>query len=315
MRPFRFVLMTAAAGALAAGVATAQTQEKGRYGSDWNRPAAPAVQADRQKLDAMIGELRRMVEKARRARAADPAFLSDLSDLALRYAWPWHVRVLADDFRDGDITRDPAWSVAGGEVRIDRRGEVRTVVEPGMRRETQPSQGNESGRDVAQQLLGAFLQAQQNRQQAEEPRRHRAPREAVLSTPVRLSNEFAIQLTLVSDTRQNGRLEFGVTQGSSGIGYRIAYNAHATPSLEVLRVGSRGTAVIDATRAPVTLEDQAPHTLQLTRARDGRMVLSVDGRDVVTTFDRAFEDGFDGVVIRNAGGDFALRRVAAYGVR
>lgn len=320
MRHPRSVALAMAAAMVILGATTTRAQDpaqdKGRYSSDWNRPsAAQPARPGQQRLDAMIGELRRMIDDARKARAADPVFLRDLSDLARRYAWPWHVRALVDDFRDGDLTRDPAWTVEGGEVRVERHGGLRTVVTPWTARREPPDRDGQTDRgDIGRQILGALLQAQQDRQQADRPR-HRAPREAQLTTPVHLSNAFALQLVVVSGTRESGRLEFGVTQGRAGAGYRVAYNPHGTPGLEILRLGRRGTSVIDATRQPVALEDGQAHTLQLTRARGGRMVLSVDGKDVVDTVDRAFEDDFDGVVIRNAGGDFTIRRVAAYGAR
>ena len=44
------------------------------------------------------------------------------------------------------------------------------------------------------------------------------------------------------------------------------------------------------------------------------MRVLVDGTPVAALADRAFNDGFDRLVIVNRGGDYTLRSVAAYGM-
>ncbi len=90
---------------LMAGAALAQSS---RYG------AFDAGQGDTQEL---VEALRALINEADRGRAADPLFLRDLRDLADRFDNPWHARILFDDFRDGDYTRDPAWRVVSGSAR------------------------------------------------------------------------------------------------------------------------------------------------------------------------------------------------------
>lgn len=306
-----FALAAAAIAALTTGVATAQTPERSRYGSDWAQGAEQ--QNDRQRIDAMIADLRRLVESAEKARAADPLFLRDLTELARRYSWPWHVRVLLDDFNDGDLARDPAWMVDGGDVLTNRYVGVRTIVVPraAYRDQRQPRQPDRN--DLARQIIGTILQGQPGAR--EEPRRRSEPREALMTTRVAVSNAFALQVRLGSETADPGRIEFGVTQGGTEAGYRFAYNPRGNPSLEILRVGSSGTAVVDASRGPIALEDHAFHEIQFTRAHDGRMTLSVDGKEAIATTDRAFRDGFDGIIVRNAGGDYTVRQIALYGAR
>ena len=315
MRYSGILFAAAATALLVTGPVAAQTPESGRYGQNWGDRQADTG-AEREQLDAMIGELRQLIKQADKARAADPIFLRDLSDLARRYAWPWHVVALVDDFKDGDLTRNPVWTTEGGEILTNRYVGVRTIVTPrrphrGRREEPQ----RQDRSDIARQFMSALLQQQQGTQAAPEPNRRYGPTEASMSTPVRLSNAFALRLRLGSETTDPGRLEFGVAQGPGGIGYRVAYTPNDAPSFAILRVGSRGTQVVDATRKVIALEDHALHDIQFTRARNGRMTLSVDGDTVIDTVDQAFHDPFDGVMLINTGGDYTLRRIDAYGVR
>ena len=49
--------------------------------------------------------------------------------------------------------------------------------------------------------------------------------------------------------------------------------------------------------------------LQWTRDRNGEMTVSVDGDRVIEARDRSFKDPFDGFVMVNEGGDFAVDEV------
>lgn len=41
--------------------------------------------------------------------------MRDVRSVLGRYDNPWRVPLVAEDFRDGDFTRNPAWAVDGGE--------------------------------------------------------------------------------------------------------------------------------------------------------------------------------------------------------
>lgn len=291
------------------GVATA---EEGRYGHDW-RVGADGINPP----EAMIIELRALIDEAERARAADPLFLRDLRDLARRHSWPWHQRLLFDDFSDGDLDQNPSWSVAGRNIVVDRFNGVRSRVVPPRHGRKTPGQDRLSNRDLALQLFSTLIQQQTggDPSQAGPPQRPADMQPVKLTADVAVPNVFAVRIRVTSENRDvtGARLEFGVTQGPGDLGYRVAYNPGAEPSVELLRVGSRGTAVIDASRQPVSLEDDAMHVIQLTRAADGAMAVSIDEAEILRTLDQGFRDPFDGVVIVNKGGDFTLRAVTAYG--
>ncbi len=290
------------------GIQAAQSQDN-RYRPGWNhtpRAGGSATQTLVKELDALIDE-------AERARAADPLFLRDLRDLALRFSWPWHKRVFFDDFSDGDLVRNPTWQVTGRAVFVDRLAGARTQVVPPYRPRQRDSNRQQNRQDLALQLFATILdQSAGNQRQEHRPRRAPYEQPIEMKAEARLGTAFALRLTLASATPDVGRLEIGVGQGDKSLGYRVAYNAGGTPSVEMLRVGSRGTAVIDTSRQPVALEDNALHDLLFTRTAGGDLAVSIDGKEVIRTRDRSFRDSFDGIVIINKAGDFTVKSVMAY---
>ncbi len=43
------------------------------------------------------------------------------------------------------------------------------------------------------------------------------------------------------------------------------------------------------------------------------MVVKIDGAEIMNVIDRSFRDAFDGVVLVNSGGDYALRSITIDG--
>lgn len=151
-------------------------------------------------------------------------------------------------------------------------------------------------------------QREQKQQPAPPPA---SPSRLALSAAV--PNAFAIELSPGSSTPGAGRFEVGVTQGKNALGYRLANNAGASPSIELLRVSSRGAAVIEASRAAVKLEDGKLHAVQMTRDAAGELTVRVDGKEVFRIADRAFRSAFDGVIMVNKGGEYTVRSITVYG--
>ena len=293
--------------------------QNSRYSSGWRDPSArppsqtkPGANAN---MDRMLGELGKLIDEAERGRAADPRFLSDLRDLARRHAWPWRRRVAFDDFADGNISSGPAWRIINGDFLVSAERGLHTKYVPAAPRPTtrnqQPSQDD---RDVGKALLRGLLRQMVKRDRKAPARPATAPTgpsEIGLSAPI--PNSFAVRLTLESVSAANGRLEFGVSQGGRTLGYRLAYNPGARPTLELLRVGSRGSAVIETARPNTRLEDGKPHTVLLTRDATGELAVSIDGKEVMRITDRGFRDPFDAFVLINRGGEYMVRSVTIYG--
>lgn len=264
-------------------------------------------------LDVLVAELRRLTREAAQARAADPRFLRDLEDLADRYDRPRPTELFHDDFRDGDLQRSPAWSLVRGNARADPgRGlvfDATTTPAPGPSGDGHTE--GDPGAELALALLGSLLNP--NRKDGDgvtaDPSTTSPGSDTLVFTRVDIPNAFALRARL-DLSADSGTVEFGVVQVSSeGPGYRLALVPGARGTVEVLRVGSRGAAVIERVDAAIA------HgvALEWTRNDRGEMTVNLDGQAVLTTVDRGFKDRFVGLQIRHQGGPLALNHVTLLG--
>ncbi len=286
-------------------LAPAVAQEN-RY-STWSNP--DVAQGDDGGARKLIDELRALVDQAEAARAADSRFLGDLRDLADRYDNPWRTSLLFDDFSDGDYTAGPAWEVSAGRYWVEAGYGLRSTIEPAAS-PAPAAQGGSSGQDLAAAIIGSLLNqavGQPGQQQA------RAPDRAALHVAQRVTNAFSVRLEMTS-WKSPGRMEFLLYQGAEkGVGYRLAYTAGGTPSLELVRVSRRGVGVIDSSIEALVLEDRKLHVLEWTRVASGEMIVTLDGAEVIRARDSSFRDPFDGLQLVNMGGDFVIRSVTIHG--
>src|SRR5262245_51778835 len=75
-------------------------------------------------MQELLKNLRALIDEADKNNTADPTFLDDLRDLANTYDNQWPVKIVYDDFKDGDYTANPAWTVVSGTWRIDAKGKA-----------------------------------------------------------------------------------------------------------------------------------------------------------------------------------------------
>lgn len=297
----------------------ASQAQTSRYQS-WSAPGASTrAQGDTQKLLKDLGAL---VDEAEKARAADKVFLRDLRDLMARYgqgAAPGLSRVLFDDFADGDFTHNPVWSVATGEYWVEqgyglRSKSVTAAIGSGSSGSTGAKVSKEQ---LALSILGAVLQgANKNKTNADTAPAPTKAEPAVLSTRQRISNAFGVNLDL-SSWKGEGRFGVAVTQGTGSAGYRAIYTPKQGArgaTLELVRLTSRGAAVIDTTSI-TALEDQKNHSLQWIRAADGQMTVNLDGKKVLSARDTSFRDPFDGLALLNDGADVIVKSVEVSGTQ
>lgn len=293
--------------------------------------AAQSVGGASDEMAEMIDELRALIERGERERLADPWFLRDLSDVIARYDNPWRVAIYAEEFDRDGAPPDP-WQVRGGEMRVDWRFGLRSLVRAPKPVEPQPEQrsgSSSSGDDAAQAILGAILKgvieqsARNTRtQQSDGSGSRTGPGDdtvpAVATAATAISNAFKIDATLAMRGLSDGtvpRAELGVYQeiGGNLAGYRLAFLGE-DDRLALLRVSSRGgRAIMEITADPITLDDGEDHRIIWTRDRQGRMTVTLGGTEVLTTTDRAFSDPWQGLVLRNEAGDVSLRRVSVAG--
>jgi len=259
-------------------------------------------------MQDLIGDLEDLIDQAEKDRAADPEFLKDLRSALLEYSAPAaskYVALLFDDFRDGNYTQNPTWTVTSGGFKVDRKGALTglrsTIYPPG----TQP--GQTSTGNPALDILGAILN--QPAQQTS------TAKYAAIYTPVKVSNQFRIRFDFAS-TERFGRMDFGVYQGSGGSNaYRIAYLPNQKDLLRLLRLTPQGVWVIGAYKTTLSLEDNKRHLLEWTRDKNGVMSVVLDGKEVIRATDKNFTKPFDGFLHINAGGSYYVRAVSIEGVK
>jgi len=280
--------------------------------------------------NALIRELNTLLDRGEQERLIDPWFLRDLRTALSRYDRPWTEILLSDDFSARGPQPDPPWQVTAGEFLIDWRHGLRSVVEKSGATTAQSSGGGQTDeKDLGKALLGALLQgALQGQQQGGNSQQGQptqtGPSFSAIQAPLRLSNAFAIDMTLSLRALQRGGddgFELGPYQGANASGgYRLSYiagdsAAGSAGSLQLLKVSSRGgVATIEFSNRPIQLLDGQPHSLSWTRDRDGLMAISIDGVEVMRVTDRSFRDPFDGFAVLNRGGDIALRDITIAGV-
>ena len=296
----------------------------------WNNPDSGGSTAGGDRLQGLIERLGGLIDEAERSRAADPGFLSDLRGLADEYRRGPRTLLLSDDFGDGDFTRNPRWTVTAGRYWVEQGWGLRSAIKPGQTL-PQTQQKRLSGKDAAAAIFGQILQ------QAIDPEGRMSSGQTMgsgtaisataIQTGTRLSNAFALEMDFSSWQIQGqtqatgGRLEVGPYQGTPGqgapggagraAGYVLAYRPGG--GIELFRVTGRGSAVIDSAPGPLNLEDKKTHRLEWTRSADGRMSVSIDGREILVATDLGSRGDFDGLRMVNRGGDYIVKRIAVYG--
>ncbi len=254
-------------------------------------------------VDTLVQDLEKLIDQAEKDRAADPQFLEDLRGVLAGYQNPWSERLLYDDFRDGNYTGNPKWTVSSGAFKVDTKGNNiglrSTIVAPGTTQTT----GN-----VATDILGSLLSSQNTQQSTS------SDPYAAIYTAVKVSNAFATRLEFVSGERR-GRIDFGPYQGpSGGVAYRVAYlPGQSKDSLRLIRITSKGAVAIGTYKGALNLEDQRRHVIEWTRDRNGAMSVLVDGQELISATDRTITKPFDGFMVINSGGTYYVRSVTLDG--
>jgi hypothetical protein len=262
----------------------------------------------------LVDQLKDVMRRAEEQRGANQPIIRQLRDLVRRYDWPWRISLLYDDFGDGDYTHNPRWVVNEGEFWVARGGGLRSNFDPTAYR-TQRTSDRRSDRSAID-VLGEILVG--GRERDVTPTQVNSKSEGEIFTRVAISNAFAatVQLNLRSSTDRNTRVEFGPFQGDDrSLGYRLAYDSAKTPTLSLIRLGPNRSGIIETSDRGIALEDGNTHTIEWHRGNDGEMVVLFDGREVIRTVDRAYDDPFDGFNIVNKGGEFEIKQVSVFGTQ
>jgi hypothetical protein len=268
---------------------------------------APWQPAQPDQTKALLDDLSRMIDQAERDKAASPDFIADLKRLEQRYsstasasaAPPSPVpvpavpvpapapaaapapapaapaslvgtRVFSDDFSDGNYTANPTWTSLQGTWTVDSGG---------LHSDTRAPKGQTQGGVAA-------IALQQG-----------------------LKNNFGLEFDL-ADLANQGQFEIRVYQGASkDSGFRLVYLPTSSPTFALYRAGRSGITQVAQTTNTAALRRGDRTRLTWTRDAAGRMVVALDGKTIIEGSDNGFRDGWNGVMLVNFGGDFALRAI------
>ena len=263
-------------------------------------------------------KLNALIDDAEKSRAADPSFLKDLRALAesasgkqapaSRQAF---TKVFSDDFADGEFERNPAWTVSSGRYWVEAGWGLRSsVTAETATTEEQPRKMTK--RDKAFAILGAVLNQAAGAKggSAGTTAASAPPTAAAIHARTAVANAFKIEFSL-SSWLPEGQFDLGPYQGTAQeLGYRLRYQPGG--ALSLLRVSGSGSAVIARAAQPVALEDKKSHAVEWSRDAAGRMVVSIDGKQVIDASDTGFRDAFQGITIGNQGGDYIIKNITVF---
>lgn len=278
-------------------------------------PSAFSQSPDDSRTLELVDRLKEVIQRGERGRG-DGATLNQLRDLVRRYDWPWRVKLLFDDFSDGDFTNNPAWTVGRGDFRVVRGSGLRSYVGADSPARPAPAErGGGSGGSTLEGILGGILRGVLEPPTPGNQLRGVLP-VAEISIPLAIGNAFALRLRIVARERppEGARVEFGVFRGNDrDWGYRLAYVPGPRPALELVRLTPGRSAVVERFEGVTGLEDGRAHQLELRRERDGNMQVWVGNRELIRTVDRGVSDVFDGFTILNGGGEYIFERIELFG--
>lgn len=227
-----------------------------------------------------------------------------LESLIARYESPWWQNIVHDNFRDGDYTSSPQWTLTQGHFDVDPQlGLISRVTKEAPRQQR--------GDDLASLLnavLGQVLDKKAgNRQASGSP----AYSELYLEKPV--SDAFRVRLRLSSGSAA-GALEFALYQGSQRTqGYRLLLAPQNEQTLRLIRNAYGDSTIMAASRTRLPIDDGQFHILEWTRARDGSMAVSMDKQQYLIVPDSRLSGGFERMSLVSHGGEYVLRSVSVSG--
>lgn len=260
----------------------------------------------------LVKKLRSLTDEAERSKAADPAFINDLRNLANAYDNPWPLKLLSDNFRDGDFTKNPAWTVIAGTWQVDAKGRFTGLHSAIAKAKTETTQ--DTGGTGASQIVGNVLETLRKQQQGQGAAQPAREEHATIFAPVGISNAFSIRLELASG--EGGRFDFGPAVGPNRDSlYRITYMPEAESGLVLSRVTPQGTQLLASSNGKIVLEDNKSHVMEWKRDRAGKMTVALDGKPQIEATDMQLKSRFDGFLMDNGGGSYWIRSVEIAGVK
>ena len=280
-------------------------------------PWQPQVQTGT--MPELVKNLRALVDKAERDKAANPLFLKDLRNLADQYGGPvagWPVRLLYDDFQDGQYTSNPAWTVTAGRWQVGNVGGTPALFsQVRLPNSSGQSSNNNTAADFLLSALGTALNQQNDQNQNNQNQQGQDSRATIL-TSVAITDQFQIKLTMLSGGERGGQFNFGPYAGKRAeSSYQLTYEPAAARGLVLSRLTNGSTQTLASSSGSVDLENGQSHVIEWTRGPGGKMTVTVDGKAVLQATDVWTHKPFTGFVMVNAGGSYGVRSVLINGVK
>jgi hypothetical protein len=286
---------------------TVQADEGSSYGQ-W--------QSADDRLENLINDLDRIIDEGTKARAAHPGFLQDLNTIIDQYRSPQKLVFFADDFTDNNFSENPTWIVSQGSFSIDSYGSLHSSVaasRPVAGQEAETESESDEDRNL-RILLGVLseLTKEENDPQAQ---KEEGETRAVISSTASIANSFNLEFSFRSDSEW-GSTSIGMILGDDPqSGYHLVYQAAPSEDrpMQLIKYRYGKPYIIDEVyENPPNLDDAVAHTIRLSRAPNGDMVVSVDSLEVMRTADLSYRDDFTGVIIVNNGGSYSYDNIEFY---
>ncbi|MES9956406.1 MAG: SEL1-like repeat protein [Sedimenticola sp.] len=266
-----------------------------RYPEVWE---VPAEERDSQ-TEAFLGELRELVAKAEKQRAADRWLIRDLNALIKEEVRPWPTQVLHESFSDRDYQWNHIWRLTSGRTELERGVGLRCIVDTG--RAGKDSSRSDSVRGLFGSLLGIDKSSSRENGLAE------------ISARESVSNSFALRVK-VSAVREGTHLVIKLNQDDQRkIGYHLEFIPGRRGGVELLRADGSRRSLIQSYDRQVNLADGQLHTIEWLRQDNGEMAVALDGNELFRVTDTEFLDSFKGVSFTNFGDDYILNEVVLLG--
>jgi len=284
-------------------VTVINAEETGKYGQ-W--------QSADERLEKMINELDRLIKEGVSSRAAHPEFLKDLQRTVDNYRTPQKTIFFSDDFTDSDFTQNPAWTARSGEFTVDRYGSLYSSI--AIRRPAPQDENAASGGDRNLRILLGVLN-ELSKDGKEEPGPGEIPEQALIFSTAAIPNSFNMRFSFRSAANW-GSTSIGVFQGEDPkSGYHLVYQASPLDGrpMQLIKYRYGKPYIIEevAENSP-NLDDGLDHILQLNRAANGDITVTVDNNEILRTSDLSFKDDFTGIVIMNNGGSYSYDNIEIY---
>ena len=270
----------------------------------WQGPYNSAGTGQPGDIQQLVKQLRQLIAKAEKAKAADPKFLRDLKNLTESYDIP--SQILFDNFSSGQSPDSRRWNVTAGNWRIVTQPSPGLATRVGTQ---QSGQYNNNNQNALTGLLGALIAPQGNNQSQNQ----QGNGYAGISAPVAIPNAFNLHIEF-SASNDAQRLDLGMYRDNSDGGYFLSYMPTAPRGfqLSVVLPGQQSRPIA-YTQDSVNLNGQGTHAVDWKRDRDGRMSVALDGQEIMNVVDTSLRKPFDGFAIGNSGGFYIIRTVAITG--